>query len=175
MDTFADHAFPLTVGQEGAFDNNAHDRGNWTGGIVGRGTLTGTKYGISAAAYPMLDIEHLTLADAEVIYRRDYWTRLRCDELPPAIAVLVFDAAVNNGCHAAAVLLQRAVGTAPDGVVGPATIAAAAWVSLPAALREFQAQRNADMAALPSWATFGLGWSRRLFSVFAYALLLPVK
>ncbi|MEX8191582.1 glycosyl hydrolase 108 family protein [Comamonas guangdongensis] len=38
------------------------------------------------AGYPQLDIKSLTLADAKVIYRRDYWNRAHCDELPHGVA-----------------------------------------------------------------------------------------
>lgn len=30
--------------------------GNWTGSMIGRGAMRGTKYGVSAASYPYLDI-----------------------------------------------------------------------------------------------------------------------
>ena len=86
------------------------------------------------------------------------------DALPPPLALLVFDAAVNNGVGRAAVWLQLAAGAAPDGQLGPRTLAAvaaqaAAWPDLAA---EFHAQRMNYMAGLPTWRTFGLGWARRL-------------
>ena len=53
---------------------------------------------------------------------------------------------------------------AVDGAMGVATLAAVAARSGSGAvlLSEFQAQRLAFMAALPTWRSFGLGWSRRL-------------
>lgn len=68
-----DAAFALTVGEEGGFSQDPRDGGNWTGGAPGKGSLRGTKYGISAASYPTLHIDALTLADAKAIYRRDFW------------------------------------------------------------------------------------------------------
>ena len=41
--------------EEGTLSLDPTDTGNWTGGAVGRGTLVGTKYGISAASYPTLE------------------------------------------------------------------------------------------------------------------------
>lgn len=163
MDSFT-RAFAVVVGEEGGYSADAADPGNWTGGAVGQGALRGTKFGISAASYPALDIEHLTLADAQAIYRRDYWDRVQGDALPPPLALLVFDAAVNNGLERAARWLQAAVGVAEDGVIGPETVAAVAARAGDAAGlgAEFLAQRTVFMADLPTWRTFGLGWARRL-------------
>jgi lysozyme family protein len=80
MDNFA-NCFAFTLGAEGGYSNNPGDPGNWTGGAVGHGEVRGTKYGISASAYPALDIANLTEAQAEEIYRRDYWASLHGDEL----------------------------------------------------------------------------------------------
>ena len=131
---------------------------------IGAGRCLGTKYGISAAAYPRLDIAALDLDDARAIYRRDYWDRVQGDALPPPLALLVFDAAVNNGVGRAVRWLQLAAGVKADAVVGPATLAAVAAYAGSGAglLTEFQAQRMTFMAGLPTWRTFGLGWARRL-------------
>lgn len=159
-----EQAFRVVVGEEGGFSNVAADPGNWTGGQCGAGRCEGTKFGISAAAYPTLDVKDLTLAAAQAIYKRDYWNRVRCDVLPAPLALLVFDAAVNNGVARATMWLQITVGVKADGVLGPATLAAinARDGNGAALMSEFQAQRLAFMAGLPTWRTFGLGWARRL-------------
>ena len=41
-----------------------------------------TKFGISKRAHPDLDIANLTRDQAGAVYRRDYWDRLRCFDLP---------------------------------------------------------------------------------------------
>jgi len=157
-------AFADVVGREGGYSAERVDPGNWTGGAVGVGELHRTKFGISAGAYPTLDIAGLTLADAQATYRRDYWDRVRGDEPPPPLALLVFDAAVNNGIGHAACWLQTAAGATADGDIGPATLAAvvAASGGGAALCGEFQAQRLTFVAALPTWRVFGLGWARRL-------------
>jgi lysozyme family protein len=154
--------FALVIGHEGGFDTTAADPGNWTGGIIGVGKLRGTNWGISAGSYPNLDIANLTLAAAQTIYHTDYWARLQADCLPPALALLVFDAGVNNGVGQAIHWLQTAAGTPSDGELGPATLAAVAQSNVHSLCAEFQAQRLTAMASLPSWRVFGLGWARRL-------------
>ena len=95
MDAF-EQAFKVVIGHEGGYTSNAADPGNWTGGRCGVGACRGTNWGVSAAAYPR-HIGALTLIQAQVIYRRDYWDRAQCGKLSAALALLVFDAAVNNG------------------------------------------------------------------------------
>jgi lysozyme family protein len=169
-------AFAFVVGEEGGYSDNRDDPGNWTSGSVGEGILRGTKYGISAAAYPKINIQTITETDAQAIYLRDYWTPIRGDELPSQLALLVFDAAVNNGVGRAIRWLQAAVGAVVDGAFGPETMAAVKASSAPPSLTalctEFQAQRVDFMAGLPTWRSFGLGWARRLCALPYQSLLM---
>ena len=105
------------------------------------------------------------------IYRALYWPRIQGDALcaagAPALGLLAFDAAVNNGVGRAARWLQAAVGAAPDGLLGTGTMAALARAlarpdGLLLACAEFQAQRTLFMTALPTWPVFSGGWARRL-------------
>jgi lysozyme family protein len=162
-----DRMFDLVVAHEGGFTSDPADPGNWTGGAIDVGTCRGTKCGISAAAYPDLDIANLTLDDAKSLYRRDYWDRIAGDQLPPAVALLTFDAAINNGAGHAVRWLQQAAGVTQDDVIGPKTLAAIERIAegpngIAELSTELLAQRLAFMAALPTWKTFGLGWARRL-------------
>jgi lysozyme family protein len=162
-----DRLFDIVVGHEGGFTADPADPGNWTGGAIGTGTCRGTRFGISAAAYPDTDIAGLTLDAAKALYQRDYWQRISGDRLPAALALLVFDAAVNNGIGRAARWLQQVAQVSQDGVIGQRTLAAVDQsVARPGGITdlcaEFQAQRLLFMTSLPTWKTFGLGWARRL-------------
>ncbi len=171
MSTF-DDVFRSVIGEEGGYTANAADPGNWTSGKCGVGRCSGTKYGISAASYPNVDIAGLSLNDAKAIYRRDYWDKVRGDELPAALALLVFDAAVNSGPSRAIRWLQTALRVTVDGVLGPASMAAVQKAAGQGAalLAEYQAQRLVFMASLPTWRTFALGWSRRVCTMQYEAL-----
>lgn len=164
-----DAAFEVLIGHEGGFTDNAKDPGNWTGGKVGKGRLAGTKFGISAASFPTLDIMALTLDQAKAIYRASYWTPARCDQLPMPAALIMFDAAVNNGRGNAIKFLQQATGATADGLIGTATLAALSKAlgngspeRATALAAEMLARRMHFMASLSTWPTFGLGWARRL-------------
>jgi lysozyme family protein len=164
MDNFS-RCVTVTLSQEGDFSGNSSDPGNWTGGAVGRGILRGTKFGISAAAYPLLDIASLTESDAESIYRRDYWSAVAGDELPYAIGLVAFDAAVNAGPRRAISWLQLATGIAADGVLGDVTRATLKAADPLAASREALVRRLEFSSRLPTWSQFGLGWTRRIISL----------
>lgn len=147
-----DKAFALVIGVEGGYTNDARDCGGET------------RYGISKRAYPQLDIANLTLSQARAIYRRDYWDRCRCDELPAPLDIYVFDCAVNQGVDTAVKTLQRLVGVPVDGLMGPVTLGAAARVRREMALL-YMADRAQAYAQLEGFGTFGRGWMKRLLTV----------
>jgi lysozyme family protein len=165
-----DQMFDLVSGHEGVFSDNPDDPGNWTGGAIGIGRCLGTKFGISAATYPNTDIPNLTLDEAKALYQRDFWDRIEGDRLPAPLALLVFDAAVNNGTERAVSWLQDIVHVARDGALGPVTLAAVNRLAtapddVTGLCSEYLAQRLVFMVSLPGWKTFGLGWARRLFKL----------
>lgn len=161
MDNFPD-AFAKLIDVEKGLSLDPNDRGNWTSGKIGVGTLRGTKYGISAMSYPTLDIANLTLDDAQAIYRRDYWNKVQADRFAAAISFQLFDAAVNSGIYPASIWLQKAAGAQADGVIGDKTIAAV--TALPAAVvaARFNAYRLLDMTDMAGWGVYSRGWAKRI-------------
>lgn len=150
--------------EEGTLSLDPTDTGNWTGGAVGRGTLVGTKYGISAASYPTLDIAALTLDQANAIRQTDFWDKVRGDELPAPIAFMVTDAAFMSGPDRAIRQMQQALGVSPvDGVLGAHTLAAAHAAKTLDFLTEFAALRLLFLNTLGPWSVDKGGWIRRLF------------
>lgn len=160
-DIFA-RCFARTVGEEGGYTADPNDAGNWTGGEIGKGTCRGTKFGISAAAYPTLDIAALTLEQARAIYLRDYWTPIRADDLPPPLAMLLFDAAVNNGVETAVRRLQQVLKVTVDGILGPLTLSALPRGNLKTTCAKFQVLR---WGALPRDLRYADGWDIRLMRI----------
>jgi lysozyme family protein len=155
-------AFARVIGHEGGHSTDPRDRGNWTGGKRDAGALKGTKYGISAAAFPDLDIANLTLDQARDIYRAKYWTPAGCDIVPDGLKFDLFDLAVNSGPGRAARLLQRAVGALEDGSIGPKTLMSVHNMPIDRVLRRLDAHRLLLMAGDPTWPAFGRGWVTRV-------------
>lgn len=163
-------AWSFIRAEEGGFQNDPADHGNWTGGKVNVGELKGTKYGISAASYPMLDIAGLSEDDAFRIFERDYWNECKCGQLPSPLALVVADCAFNQGKWAAANLLQEAVGTRQDGIIGPITLNAARTKPLKQTLPKLIAARCDRYAKSKNFDRFGKGWFRRVAACLMTAL-----
>jgi lysozyme family protein len=170
-------AFELVIIHEAGFVNDPRDPGGKTkfgisdrrdGKVDGLADLDGDGSGVKA-------IELLTLEDAGNIYKREYWDKCCCDDLPSAIATALFDTAVNVGNHQAKLLLQRALGVNDDGIIGPITMKKAQQASQPYLIARFMAERQMYYAALKSWNTYGLGWTRRVIETAHYCLSLTNK
>ena len=173
-----DQAFALTVspGVEGGFSASAADPGNWTGGKVGVGEMLGTQYGISTAflyGLPASEPYHarsprtLTIVDCRSIYRAHFWDAVQGDALPPKVAGLLFDTAVNQGSGWAPLCLQAALGVSVDGALGPKTLQAARAADPHQLHAEIGRVRDERYRSLPDWPIFGVGWLRRLMTVVA--------
>lgn len=131
-----------------------------------------TNFGISKRAYPAEDIKGMTKKRAGEIYRRDYWNKVKGDDLPSGLDLVAFDGAVNSGVSRGAKWLQAAVGANADGKVGAATVAAANRADLHRAINAACDARMAFLRGLKTWPTFGKGWTRRVDSVRAVAMSL---
>jgi len=78
-----------------------------------------TKFGISKRSYPDVDIKNLTVDDAKAIYKKDYWDKLKADEIASQkVAFELFDTAVNMGVKTASKLMQGCSGAYVDGIIG---------------------------------------------------------
>lgn len=151
-----DRAMEILLKLEGGYSNDAMDPGGKT------------RYGITEAVARQHgyagDMRDLPLDIATEIYRSDYWGACRCDHIPWPMSAFVFDAAVNQGVDAAIRMLQRALDTVQDGVMGRQTQAlmakATPWHGarfLAARALRYQGTRNFDR--------YGQGWYTRIFEL----------
>jgi len=150
-----DTAFERLIGHEGGYSFHPSDPGGET--------MWGVTARVARANGYTGDMRSLPVEAAKAIYRRLYWDAVKADQLPSSVRFDVFDAAVNSGVGQAAKWLQRAAGVADDGVIGPATLAAAAGAG-PTLAPRFNGYRLQFMADLPTWPSFGRGWARRIAS-----------
>lgn len=127
-----------------------------------------TKYGIDKASHPLLDIESLTLKQAVQSYHDNEWQAAKGESLPLPLAICHFDGAVNMGTVPSAKMLQEAVGTAPDGKVGPATLAAAQRGSPIEAAGRMLNLRSDYYRHLRQFPRYGKGWLARVEDLRAF-------
>lgn len=149
-----DQAFDELLKHEGGFSDHAADPGGKT------------RYGITEAVAREVgyrgDMRELPLELAKRIYQDRYWDAVRADELPASVRYAVFDAAVNSGPRQAIRWLQRAVGAADDGVIGPQTLGLVRDANQEKLVRVYLAERLRFMSTLSNWPAFSRGWARRI-------------
>jgi lysozyme family protein len=168
-----DQAFTDLIGLEGNYSADEKDPGNWTSGTVEVGQMKGTMYGISAAAYPTLDIAGLTLSKAKAIYLTDYWSRLRCSSLPDPVACALFKEGVNLGVDGAAKALQRSLKVNPDGVIGQITIGLATSRAPKEVVCDFLTECAVAYTKMDNFKADGRGWLSRVIKTAVEVQLTP--
>jgi lysozyme family protein len=120
------------------------------------------------------DMKDLTVEDVAPIYEKNYWGRMKCDDIPAGLDLCVFDFGVNAGTGRSAKYLQTMIGTVADGGIGPNTLRALdAYIDangVDHAIKEFQKARQSYYESLSTFETFGRGWTRRVNETTELAL-----
>jgi lysozyme family protein len=151
-------ALTIVLREEGGYADHPADPGGATMMGVTQATLSDWRgYGVSKA-----EVKSLSRTEAAAIYRARYWDAVKGDELPAGLDLALFDLAVNSGPKRAVKLLQRALGIAEDGALGPVTMRAAKAGHTPFLIAALMAERRRFLEALKGWAVFGRGWKIRL-------------
>ena len=126
-----------------------------------------TNFGISKRAYPDEDIKELTVERAKELYKRDYWDRFKCGQLPDRIRHIYFDMCVNMGGGRATKILQEACNSKNsnkidvDGGIGKNTIKASANLE-DFRLRAYRVMFYAELVMKkPDQIKFWVGWFKR--------------
>jgi len=149
-----DECFAALVAHEGDFGDLENDPGGKT--------RFGVTQAVARSAGYTGDMRELPISLAKTIYRAQYWDAVRGDDLLGEVRYYVFDAAVSSGVRQSILWLQRALGVAADGVLGPVTLAAAQAANPDKLKARLLSQRLRFMAGLSNWPSFSRGWSRRI-------------
>lgn len=168
MRTSLDAALAHIAEFEGGFVDHPAD----PGGATNLGITLDTYRHLLNPHGTVEDLQRLTWSEVAPIYERAYWQTVRGDELPAGVDLVVVDMAVNAGPTRAVKLLQRSVGTAQDGLIGPITLAAVRRQPPAALVRAYTSTRLHYYRSLKHWPTFGRGWTRRARTAETRALAL---
>ncbi len=124
------------------------------------------------------DMKDLTREDVEPIYKKNYWDRVKGDQLPQGLDLCVFDFGVNAGTGRAAKYLQTMIGTVADGGIGPNTLKKLDEYidehGLNETIKSYQVERQKYYESLSTFDTFGRGWTRRVVETTKLALEMNV-
>ena len=120
------------------------------------------------------DMKDLTREDVEPIYKKNYWDRVKGDDLPAGLDLCVFDFGVNAGTGRAAKYLQTMIGTVADGGIGPNTLKKLGEYveehGVEDTIKNYQSDRQKYYESLSTFDTFGKGWTRRVDETTELAL-----
>jgi lysozyme family protein len=154
---------------EGGFQKDERDPGNAKGGMTNLGCTKAVWEEFVGHPVSEADMRALTPASVAPLYKRKYWDKVAGDDLPAGLDYAVFDAAINSGPGRAAKWLQEVAGVPADGSIGKQTLAAVDAFSPLELIAQYNDKRLQFLESLPTFATFGKGWSNRVSSVQSIA------
>lgn len=152
--------FDRLIGHEGGYVNDLQDPGgetNW--GVTKRTAMANGYTG---------NMKTMTRQQAYEIYRRAFWLRYNCEQMPDAVAYQFFDAAVNHGFGNASRMLQRAVGVLDDGIIGKYSIEAINRNPISDTLMVLNGERLNFYTRLKNFDRYGKGWVNRVVQNLRY-------
>ncbi len=156
----------ITLAHEGGWADHPKD----PGGATMNGVTIGTYAQFKGRKVTKDELRNISETDLRTIYRRNYWDKVRGDDLPAGLDLVAFDGAVNSGPSRGARWLQHGVGALPDGKIGPETVRAATITNAAQAIGLACDVRLSFLRSLKTWATFGKGWSSRVEDIRAKAV-----
>ena len=152
-----EHCLEMLLHHEGGFVDHPKDPGGMT------------NLGVTKKVYDKwigresteAEMRALTPADVGPIYKKNYWDKIRGDDLPAGVDWAAFDWAVNSGAKRPAKAIQRIVGATQDGAIGPKTLQAVMDVKPEKIIEGVYNIRQKFYESLKTFDTFGRGWTRR--------------
>ena len=153
--------FALVLKNEGGYVDNPAD----PGGATNLGCTKAVWEQYIGRSVTKDDIKALTPNDVMPLYKAKYWDTIKGDDLPKGVDYAVFDFAINSGPSRAAKALQSVLSITVDGQIGPATLRALETANPRDVATAVCEARLAFLQGLPTFPTFGKGWSNRVSEV----------
>jgi lysozyme family protein len=117
-----DDSFARLIQSEGGYVFDKND----AGGETNLGVTKAAWASYLGRAIQDGEMKALTVDVVKPFYKKMYWDKMHCDDLPKGLDYAAFDFAVNAGVGQSSKFIQRSVGAKDDGSIGPATLAAVA-------------------------------------------------
>lgn len=150
-------ALEMLLEHEGGYVNHPKDPGGETNlGVTKRTWAKWLDRDINEG-----EMKELTPEDVADLYKKEYWDRLKCDNLPTGLDFFCFDWGVNSGTGRSAKALQRIISVAQDGAIGPKTLRALEDHNAKEVVDLMYSRRQEFYENLTTFETFGKGWTRR--------------
>jgi lysozyme family protein len=112
---------------------------------------------------PNRDVFTMTDDERDAIYWENYGSKIKYDELPPGVDIVLLDGSINSGVSQSVKWAQRALGLTADGIMGAVTLQRI--IDHPDSDRliaDILAMREKFLRALKTFYHFGKGWISRI-------------
>lgn len=159
-------SFQMVLKHEGGFVNNPKD----PGGATNLGVTKKVWEDYVGHQVSLDDMKSLTPEMVKPLYKKNYWDKIKGDQLPSGVDYAAYDLAVNSGTGRAAKYLQKIAGVPDDGVIGPKSMDAIMSCDPEQTVDALCDMRLDFLQKLPTWETFGKGWGRRVSEVKTKAI-----
>jgi lysozyme family protein len=159
-------AFQAVLKHEGGFVNHPKD----PGGMTNLGVTKKVWEEFVGREVDEAEMRALTPDVVKPLYKKNYWDKIKGDQLPSGVDYAAYDLAVNSGTGRAAKYLQRIAGVPDDGVIGPKSMEAILACDPVETVDAICDMRLDFLQKLPTWGTFGKGWGRRVEEVKSIGL-----
>ena len=160
-----DACFAMVLKHEGGFVNHPKDPGGMTNlGVTRTNWELYLNRDVTEA-----EMRALTPEMVKPFYKKNYWDRIKGDDLPSGVDYAAYDLAVNSGTGRAAKYLQQIAGVTVDGVIGPQSLKAIQKCDAEDVVDEICNMRMDFLKGLGTFETFGKGWTIRVNDVKAKA------
>ena len=156
-----DKSFEMVLKHEGGFVNHPKD----PGGMTNLGVTKAAWEGYIGKSVDEAFMRSLTPEVVKPFYKAMYWDKIKGDQLPNGVDYAAYDLAVNSGTGRAAKYLQQIAGVTADGVIGPKSLEAIQKCNPEQMVQALCDMRLDFLKRLPTFETFGKGWSRRVAEV----------
>ena len=159
-------AFQAVLKHEGGFVNHPRD----PGGMTNLGVTKKVWEDFVGREVDEREMRALTPDVVKPLYKKNYWDKIKGDQLPSGVDYAAYDLAVNSGTGRAAKYLQQIAGVHADGVIGPKSMEAILACDPVETVDAICDMRLDFLQRLPTWNTFGKGWGRRVEEVKSIGL-----
>jgi lysozyme family protein len=156
-----DNSFAAVLVHEGGYVNDPRD----PGGRTNLGVTQRAWEGYVGKSVDEAFMRKLTPEVVKPFYKAMYWDKIKGDQLPAGVDYAAYDLAVNSGTGRAAKFLQTIAGVTADGVIGPKSLEAIKACDPEQTVQAICDMRLDFLKRLPTFETFGKGWSRRVAEV----------
>ena len=157
--------FAMVLKHEGGFVDHPKD----PGGMTNLGVTRANWEAYLNRRVTEAEMRALTPDVVKPFYKKNYWDKIKGDQLPSGVDYAAYDLAVNSGTARAAKFLQQIAGVPVDGVIGPRSLEAIKACNPEETIDAFCDMRLDFLKGLSTFGTFGKGWTTRVSDVKAKA------